>query len=60
MVIKDWEYKTFEELFYFLSTATNSRSDLFSQGDIQYIHYGDVHTKWNYVLNCDIEDIPWI
>jgi type I restriction enzyme, S subunit len=56
----DWEIKTFDELFEFLRTGTNSRDDLEESGDVQYIHYGDIHAKWDSVLDCDIEEIPWI
>ena len=55
-----WEVKRFDEVFEFLTTATNSRSDLNNSGDMQYIHYGDIHTKWNLVLDCNIEVIPYI
>ena len=57
---KDWEIKKFDELFEFLRTGTNSRSDLEKNGDIQYIHYGDIHAKWNSILDCDSDEIPWI
>ncbi len=43
----DWEVKTFGEIFVFLPTATNSRSDLESDGDAYYIHYGDIHTRFH-------------
>ena len=56
----DWEIKTFGELFQFLRTGTNSREDLTKSGEIQYIHYGDIHAKWNSIVDCDLEDIPWI
>ena len=59
-ITKDWEIKKVDELFEFLSTGTNSRSDLEKSGDMQYIHYGDIHTKWNSILDCDLEEIPWI
>ena len=55
-----WSEKTFEELFTFLITGTNSRSDLSSIGDIGYIHYGDIHTEWKQFLDCDKEEIPKI
>jgi len=55
-----WEVKRFDEIFEFLTTATNSRSDLDDSGDVQYIHYGDIHTKWVSVLDCDVEVIPYI
>ncbi len=57
---ENWEIKKFYELFEFLRTGTNSRSDLEKRGDIQYIHYGDIHTKWKLILDCDVEEIPWI
>ena len=57
---KEWEIRTFEQLFEFLRTGTNSRSDLEECGEIGYIHYGDIHTKWNSVLDCSLEEIPFI
>ena len=56
---EEWVLKTVEELFKFLRTGTNSRSDL-GNGNIMYIHYGDIHTKWNIILDCDSEEIPFI
>jgi type I restriction enzyme, S subunit len=55
-----WEIKTFNELFEFLRTGTSSRDDLKERGDIQYIHYGDIHTKWHFILDCNSAQIPWI
>ena len=43
----EWEIKTFGEIFFYLSTATNSRSDLEQEGQTFYIHYGDIHTKFH-------------
>jgi type I restriction enzyme, S subunit len=56
----DWEVKTFKECFEFLSTGTNSRSELSEYGTIGYIHYGDIHTQWNLVLDCAKNNIPLI
>lgn len=55
-----WKIRKIDDLFEFPTTGTNSRSDLGTSGDIQYIHYGDIHTKWNSILDCDVEEIPWI
>lgn len=55
-----WEVKTFRECFDFLSTGNNSRSDLSEYGNVGYIHYGDIHTQWNLVLDCDKDNIPLI
>jgi len=57
---QEWEIKKFDEIFEFLITGTNPRSDLGNSGDIQYIHYGDIHTKWQSILDCNSEEIPWI
>lgn len=43
----EWNEKTFGEIFDYLPTATNARSDLSDQGDAYYIHYGDIHTKFH-------------
>jgi len=39
----EWKYFTFDEIFDFLASGTNSRSDLVETGDFLYIHYGDIH-----------------
>lgn len=57
---EDWQITTFGDLFRFLPTGTNSRSDLSDQGEINYIHYGDIHAKWGLFLDCDVEEIPFI
>ena len=56
----DWKIKKIDEIFDFLTSGTNSRDDLTNDGEIYYIHYGDVHTKWDRQLNCDVEKIPKI
>lgn len=40
----EWATWTFGQLFDLLRTANNSRSELAEEGDIGYLHYGDVHT----------------
>ncbi|RZF77749.1 restriction endonuclease subunit S [Pseudoalteromonas sp. CO325X] len=57
---EDWDVKTYGEVFSFLTTASNSRSDLSEEGDIGYIHYGDIHTKWNYLLDITKTGLPHI
>lgn len=49
---KGWEVKTYGEVFLFLNTATYSRAELTDLDEIKYIHYGDIHTKWN--VNLDV------
>lgn len=57
---EDWDIKTYGEVFTFLSTATNSRADLSEDGDFGYVHYGDIHTKWNNKLDLNKENLPTI
>lgn len=57
----EWQVKTFGEIFKFLSTGNNSRSDLCEYGEeVKYIHYGDIHTKWRFFLDCSKDIIPSI
>ena len=56
---EEWEIKKIDELFTFLRTGINSRKEL-GNGSYQYIHYGDIHTKWNLILDCDLDIIPFI
>ena len=58
---EDWDVKEInDDVFEYLISGTNARSDLNENGEIGYIHYGDIHTKWNTVLDCDTEAIPRI
>jgi type I restriction enzyme, S subunit len=58
--INCWDEKTFGEIFDYRSTATNSRSDLTSDGDTYYIHYGDIHTRFHSHLNFNHDHPPKI
>ncbi|QOY37339.1 restriction endonuclease subunit S [Anaerobacillus isosaccharinicus] len=60
VIPKDWSVRSFGEIFTFLSTGSNSRSDLSQSGDIKYIHYGDIHTKWRNILDCKKDTLPYI
>jgi type I restriction enzyme, S subunit len=55
-----WEERQIGEIFQFLSTANNSRSDLSEYGEIKYIHYGDIHTKWRTFVDCSRDELPLI
>ena len=58
---QEWEVKKVDlPTFEYLVSGTNARSDLNESSEIRYIHYGDIHTKWNLELNCDSEKIPRI
>lgn len=60
VIPEDWDIKTYGEIFLFLSTATNSRDDLASSGALGYIHYGDIHVKWNHLLDIRKSTIPYL
>lgn len=55
-----WQKKRINKVFKFLSTASNSRSELSDDGEICYIHYGDIHTQWCEFLDASNESIPFI
>lgn len=56
----EWNTRKFEKIFQFLNTANNSRSDLSENGEIKYIHYGDIHMKWRSFLDCSSDELPLI
>ncbi len=60
MIPADWELKTYDEIFLFLKTATYSRAELSDNEDVKYLHYGDIHTKWNLHLNFESAELPSI
>ncbi len=47
----EWERFRFDQLFTNLRNASNSRSELSTQGDVAYVHYGDIHIHSNPYLN---------
>jgi type I restriction enzyme S subunit len=55
-----WEIKRVDALFDFYPTASYSRSMLSDNGDYKYIHYGDIHTRFNTFLDISKETLPYI
>jgi len=55
-----WVVKTYGDVFDFLTTATYSRADLTAIHEIGYVHYGDIHTKWNSFLDFEKFKLPTI
>ena len=58
-----WEVKTVEQVFDFYPTASYSRDKMFKENiptAIGYIHYGDIHTKYNLILDVSNTEIPYI
>ncbi|MBK9984680.1 MAG: restriction endonuclease subunit S [Saprospiraceae bacterium] len=60
IIPKDWKLVTYDEAFDFLTTATYSRAQLTKNDEIKYIHYGDIHTKWNHFLDLNKNELPTI
>ena len=51
-----WSVKKLGECFQFLKTTSHSREETQRSGDVHYIHYGDIHTKYNlHVSPSDID-----
>ncbi|WP_263831700.1 restriction endonuclease subunit S [Sulfurospirillum oryzae] len=55
-----WEVKTIKQLFDFYPTSSYSRSILIDEGEVGNIHYGDIHTKFDRILDLSIESVPFI
>ena len=58
-----WDVKTVEQIFDFYPTASYSRDKMFDDYNptaIGYIHYGDIHTKYNLILDVLNTKIPYI
>jgi len=55
-----WEVKRLGDIITFLPTANKPRADLSDDGEIQYIHYGDVHAQTKPILNCNVCTLPYI
>lgn len=60
VIPEDWETKTYGEVFEFLRTANYSRNDLKEYGEIGYIHYGDIHAKFDGYIDLTKSSLPCI
>lgn len=55
-----WEVKRVDALFDFYPTASYSRAMLSDNGECKYIHYGDIHTRFDAFLDISKETLPCI
>lgn len=55
-----WQVKSIGQLFDFYPTSSYSRNKLITEGEIGYIHYGDIHTKYDRILDLSLESVPFI
>lgn len=60
LIPEEWNVFRVSEVLQFMSTASYSRADLIEGGDINYVHYGDIHTKWKFHLNLNKSHLPYI
>ena len=60
LIPNEWAIKTYGEVFNFLTSATYSRADLGTNDDVSYIHYGDIHTKFECFIDFDKSTLPTI
>lgn len=57
---KSWQLKRLGDCFDFFPTSSYSRSILLEKGECKYIHYGDIHTKYNGFLDIENAVLPYI
>ena len=60
VIPSDWDVKTYGDVFHFLKTANYSRAELSQIDEVKYIHYGDIHTRWNFHLDFSENVLPSI
>ncbi|MGL2986355.1 restriction endonuclease subunit S [Flavobacterium sp. RSSA_27] len=54
----DWVVKRIKDVLDFFPTASYSRADLSVDGEAQYLHYGDIHTKFDFYLRINSKNLP--
>lgn len=64
LIPNDWEIERFDNIFELFSTNSFSRDNLTyekTNNEILNIHYGDIHSKFNFeILDCELENLPFI
>ena len=51
----------FGSAFTFIPTNSFSRKDLnYEEGEFLNIHYGDIHTEFNKIFDCEKERVPFV
>ncbi len=58
LIPEDWEVKRADEIFRSLSTATYTRAELGTEGEIQCLHYGDIHSLFNEFVDFSYIELP--
>jgi type I restriction enzyme S subunit len=60
VIPEDWEVVKVGEKFDFLKTYSNSRAELNSIDEINYIHYGEIHKKHKFYIDFAKFELPKI
>ena len=60
VIPEEWEVVRLGDVFDFIKTYSNSRSHLSNVGDIEYMHYGDIHTKYKFHIDLKNVTLPKI
>lgn len=60
LIPEDWEVKKIDDVLDIFPTASYSRAEQCEDGDVQYLHYGDIHTKYNFHLKINNNNLPKI
>ncbi len=60
VVPKGWDVVRLGDYFDFFPTASYSRSLLTEEGECMYIHYGDLHTKFERFIDASKDELPYI
>ena len=58
VIPSDWSVYSIGDLFDYLRTASNSRADLGDTGDVAYVHYGDIHTRFHHFIDFSRDKLP--
>lgn len=56
----EWRVRRLGDHLSFLNNGTNSRAELSADGDIQYLHYGDIHGSQHLLLNPTKTPMPYL
>ena len=59
-VPKGWKLKSIGECFDFFPTSSYSRATLNEDGQCLYIHYGDIHIRFDTFINFNEKELPCI
>lgn len=56
----EWEVKRLGDHLTFLNNGVNSRAELTSEGQVKYLHYGDIHGSQSLLVNPNVTPMPYL